>query len=389
MTTDPTRADEAPIPYLSLAAAIAAISVAGAGFGHSLPLFSLLLEEYGVGDFEIGLNTGIAAIAALIGAPFYPRMIAKTGLKVFVFLALATMVAPYLLIHAAGENIGLWYPLRFIFVIGGGALFAGSEIWINAVAPDRVRGRVIGLYGTCLALGFALGPLLLKLTGYQGFLPFAVGGAVFASAAIPLAIAAAPAVEPHSEGSIFKEMRRDPVLFGSASMFAGVETAMLVFLPILALELGHGVGIGAQLLTVYGVGLLLAQVPVGWLSEIFNPRKVMAGCALIAAVLALMIPAVQAWVLPLYAVLFVWGAAVGGIYTTGLVSVGNTYKGTRLAAANTGFVFAYALGGVIGPLVAGGLRGGIGPNGMIAGIALSLGLYAWAAARRGAAAGAA
>ena len=385
MSADP-QADAHPetaesLPWLSLAASIMAISVVGAGFGHSLPLFSFLLESYGASDVTIGLNTAFAAISALLCAPYYPRMIAQFGLKLFIFGCLIIMVLPYLLVHTAGEQIIWWYPLRFIFSVGGAGLFAASEIWVNGIAPDRLRGKIIGIYGTCLALGFALGPLLLNVTGYEGFLPFLAGAAVFSSAALPLFFVTPPKVAEDRGGSIFKALKSDPVLFTAPAMFAGVESAMLIFLPVLALEIGHGVGVGAQSLTVYGFGILAAQIPIGQLADQFAPRRVVAWCATLGAGFALFIPAVQTQVLALYAVLFIWGGMVGGLYTAGLVVIGNTFKGTALAAANTAFVFAYAGGAIAGPLFAGTVRQIFGPQGLAIGIALALGIYAWAARR--------
>lgn len=370
-----------PIPLMSLVAAIAAISVVGVGFGHSLPLFSVLLEKYGASDFVIGTNTAFAAISALLCAPFYPRIIAAVGLRLFMVFSLAIMVTPYLLVYWAGERIWLWYPLRFIFSVGGAGVFAASEIWINGLVPDRVRGKMLGIYATCLALGFALGPLIIARTGYEGFVPFAAGAAVFGAAAIPLLFVRAPQFEEDRHGNIFTPIRDYPVAFGAAAMFAGVESAMLIFLPILALELGYGVGVGATAVTVYGLGLVAAQLPVGFLADRFEARRVIAGCALLGAVLALSVPAAQASILLFFPVLFIWGGAVGGLYTAGLVVVGNTFKGSALAAANTGFVFAYAAGAVLGPFIAGAVRYGLGAKGLMVVIAAVLGGYALAARR--------
>jgi MFS family permease len=204
---------------------------------------------------------------------------------------------------------------------------------------------------------------------------------VFAAAALPLFLARAPIVAPSSERTIFKPIKKDPILFASASMFAGTETAMLIFLPILALELGHGGDVGAQSLTVYGLGLLLAQIPIGQLADRFPPRRVMAGCAALAAGLAVLVPMMQESVAALFAVLFFWGGAVGGIYTAGLVALGNRFKGESLTAANTGFVFTYAAGGVIGALMAGAVRDLFGPTGLIVMIVAALAIYAVAAHR--------
>jgi MFS family permease len=164
-------------------------------------------------------------------------------------------------------------------------------------------------------------------------------------------------------------------------MFSGVEGAMLIFLPVLALELGFSVGEGARLLTIYGIGLLLAQIPVGQLADVRPPRMVMAWCAGLSAVLLLLVPLTGGSLWLLSGVLFLWGGAVGGIYTAGLVTMGNRFKGEELAAANTGFVFSYAVGAVVGPLAAGGLRDLFGPIGLTGGLVVALGLYALAARR--------
>ncbi|MEM9840325.1 MAG: MFS transporter [Pseudomonadota bacterium] len=374
-------AESQGIPVLSLIAAIMAISVVGIGFGHSLPLFSVLLEEYGASDFVIGSNTAFAAISALLCSPFYPRIISLIGLRFFMVISLLIMVVPYLLVHWAGERIWLWFPLRFIFSVGGAGVFAASEIWINGLVPDRIRGKILGVYATCLALGFALGPLIIAKTGYEGFLPFAVGAAVFASAAVPLLFVRAPQFEENEHGSIFDPIKRFPVVFGASAMFAGVESAMLIFLPILALELGYGIGIGAWAVTVYGFGLVAAQLPVGALADRYPAKVVMSVCAIFGAALALTVPVAQTHLYLLFPVLFVWGGAVGGLYTAGLVVVGNTFKGSALAAANTGFVFTYAVGAVLGPFIAGAARWGLGANGLMVVLALVLGAYAVAARR--------
>ncbi|NRA29951.1 MAG: MFS transporter [Parvularculaceae bacterium] len=385
--TEAAPDNETSIPWASLSAAIAAISVAGLGFGHSLPLFTYVLKSHGAADWVIGNNAAFGAIASLLGAPFYPRIIAKIGLKAFIVLSLLTMIIPYLFVFWAGDQLWMWYPLRFIFGAGGAGLFAASEIWINGIAPDKIRGKVIGVYGTMLALGFAAGPAILTATGYEGYLPWVVGAAVYGLAAVPLFFVRAPkAADEANDGSIFPPMLKSPVLFGAAAIFAGVESAMLIFLPILALELGYGVGIGALSVTVYGVGLLAAQIPVGQLADMFPARRVMGACAIAGAVLALFIPIVQSNLWALYAVLFVWGGAVGGIYTAGLVVIGNTFKGTALAVANTAFVFTYAAGAVLGPFSAGIDRSAAGANGLMFGLVVVLSAYAWAAWRSGRAA---
>ena len=66
---------------LGLIAAIAAISVAGLGFGHSIPLFSVLLERAGASGLVNGTAAAAGALAVIVATPFYPRLIGRVGLK--------------------------------------------------------------------------------------------------------------------------------------------------------------------------------------------------------------------------------------------------------------------------------------------------------------------
>ena len=179
---DPAPAATSPAPSasrqrtLGLVAAISAISVAGLGFGHSIPLFSVLLDRAGASGFANGSASAAGALAVILATPFYPRFIARLGLKRFLLLSVLVMVAGYAAIYASRDHVWAWYPLRFVFSAGASGMFVGSEVWINGAADKATRGRLIGLYSTCLALGFSMGPLLLGVTGYDGAAPFVVGG---------------------------------------------------------------------------------------------------------------------------------------------------------------------------------------------------------------------
>ena len=373
---------------LGVAAAIAAISVAGIGFGHSIPLFSVLLDRAGASGWQNGAATAAGAVAVVAATPFYPRVIRKVGLKPFLLVSVAVMVAAYACVFAVRETIWAWYPLRFVFSMGASGMFVGSEIWINGAATRENRGRLIGLYSTCLALGFMTGPLLLERTGYDGLLPFLVGGAVFASAALPVLIARAPAAEPESEGDaeVLPVMASAPVTFGASSTFGAVESALLVFLPLLVIAAGFGEAASARVVAVYGLGLVALQYALGAAAGRFGITHVLWLCALGAAGLAALLPLADGGLPTLYPVVFLLGGLVQGISTVGLVLVGDRFEGPRLAAASTGYATAWGLGAIVGPLVAGGVKDAGGFDAMLWLVTALLGAYALAAfARRGAA----
>ena len=373
---------------LGVVAAIAAISVAGIGFGHSIPLFSVLLDRAGAAGWQNGGATAAGALAVVLATPFYPRVIARVGLKAFLLLSVLVMVGAYACVFAVREVVWAWYPLRFVFSMGASGMFVGSEIWINGAATRASRGKLIGLYSTCLALGFATGPLLLERTGYDGALPFLVGGAVFASAAVPILLAKAPATEPEDEADahVLPLLRRAPVTFGASAVFGAVESTLLVFLPLLVLAAGFGETVSARVVAVYGFGLVAFQFALGQAADRFGITRTLWLCAAGAAGIAAVLPPLTGTLWQLYPSVFVLGGLVAGLSTVGLVLLGDRFEGPRLAAASTGYATAWGIGAMIGP-TAGGIAKDVGGFAWTVWlVAAVLGAYALAAfARRGAA----
>jgi len=53
-------------------------------------------------------------------------------------------------------NVWAWFPIRFALGLGTELVFIAGDIWINQLAEERTRGRLIGVYGMFLHGGFAL-----------------------------------------------------------------------------------------------------------------------------------------------------------------------------------------------------------------------------------------
>ena len=365
------------VPWRDLVGPIAAVAVTGIAFGHSLPLFSILLELYGASDSAIGLNTGAAALAALLVTPFFPPLIIRMGHKPFILCCLLAMPITYGALYLAGDNIPLWYPLRFLFGAAAAGLFVASEIWINSVAPPSLRGRIIGIYGTCLAVGFALGPLLIDVFGYEGVIPFGMGMVIFASAAVPILFSPPPPAAVHDAAkSFFSLLPKAPVTFGAAAIFAGIESALLVFLPVFALENGWGAEIGARAITAYGFGIVAFQYLIGRLSDTMGYNRTLFACAIGSIGAAILFWMVSGSIFASYGVLFFFGGLIAGVYTVGLTLIGDRFGAEELAAANTGFVFAYGAGAVVTPVLGGVVRDLAGATGLNIYLIVILGLYA-------------
>ena len=87
----------------------------------------------------------------------------------------------------------------------------------------------------------------------------------------------------------------------------------------------------------------------------------------------------------LWPLLFVLGAAAGGVYTVPLIIVGQRFRGADLVAANASIGVIWGLGNLTGPAVAGiGMRA-IGANGLpmvlTAVTVVFLAVFAWCSVR--------
>ncbi|MCD2181318.1 MFS transporter [Rhizobium sp. GN54] len=365
------------IHWRSLIAAMASIAAVGIAIGLGLPLLSIIMEKRGIPTTLIGLNSAMAGVAAMLCAPFTARLAHR-------FSTSTVMVAAIVL--AAGSSLGfyyiqnfwLWFPLRIVFHGATTMVFILSEFWINAAAPPRRRGLVLGIYATVLALGFANGPLLFSLLGSDGPLPFAVGALVILLAAVPILIARkeSPDIYEKPEMHFMRYILLVPTATAAVFVFGAVQVGGLSLFPVYATRAGFSESQAALLLTVMGVGNFLFQIPLGLLSDhMKDRRRLLSIMALVGMVGAASLPLLsQNWLLMAVVLLF-WGGCVSGLYTVGLSHLGSRLTGADLAAANAAFIFCYAVGTVAGPQVVGVAIDVAGDDGFAWSIAFFFGLY--------------
>lgn len=347
-------------------AAIASISAVGMGMGLSFPLLSLLMEQRGTPASIIGANTATAGIAAMMVVPFVTPVARKLGvvnaMLASILISLLCLCGFYLT-----ANLPIWFVLRFIFSACITTLFILSEFWINSASEEKNRGLILGIYGTVLSLGFALGPGILSLVGTNGVLPFLIGGSIIVSAMLPIMLGRNN--EPHLERSektpsVLPYLFMVPLATMAGFVFGAAEQIELALLPVFAIKVGYEEQVAALLLTIVGLGNVALQIPLGmWSDRAKDRRIVLLVCAVIGVIGAILIPLTASigWILAI--VLFIYGGIISGMYTVGLAHLGSRLKGTDLAQANAAFVLCYGLGMTMGPQSAGIAMDVMGPSG--------------------------
>ncbi|MGX5665799.1 MFS transporter [Rhizobium daejeonense] len=339
---------------ISRIAVILTVAMFGLTYSLSAPLIALEMVARGASQSLVGANAAMHAIGVLVVALVLPSVVSKVGPRRLILLSLVVSAAVLVAI-ALVDNIWLWFPLRLLLGMASEALFVLSETWINALSTESTRARFMAIYTAALSLGLALGPLLLSLIGSHGTLPFMVGAVIALAAAsfVLLPMVRAPAFEKPSSGNPLRFLRLAPVAIGAIVLNAAVETAGLSFLALYAVGLGWNADDAAQLMFVMMGGAILLQLPIGWLGDLFDRRKLVLACALVAAAGAALWPWALAYPFATYALLFVWGGVFVGIYTLTLTIVGSRFSDGDLVGIYALMGLAWGAGALVGPLAAG------------------------------------
>ncbi|MGL4405933.1 MAG: MFS transporter, partial [Notoacmeibacter sp.] len=326
-------------------AAIATISVVGMSLGITVPLLSVLMEKQGHSASMIGANTAVAGVAALLAAPFGPRIAQILGVQRAIFLMISLVVGCFLGFNAF-RSLEVWFALRFVLGFSVTVLFLLSEFWISAATPQSKRGLMFGIYATVLSLGFAIGPAIFAKIGSEGSMAFYVGAAVVALALVPVVIAWRNKV-PVNDGRIggfLPFLWLVPSATAAVLVYGSVETGGFSLFPVYGTRMGLDEANAALLLSTIGLGNVLLQIPIGIISDRVSDRRyVLLGCAVIGLLGMALLPfTISNWWWAA-TVLFFWGGVVAGLYTVGLAHLSARVPVAQLAQANAAFVFCYGV----------------------------------------------
>lgn len=350
----------------SLTCVIASVTLATLNYGITFPLLALILERQGVEKGLIGLSTAASAMAVILSAPLSSRLMLALGPRRLLLGAMLLSAAIYGLLPTF-PNYWAWFPLRFLLGCCGSVIWVASEAWINTMAPDEKRGRIIAIYATASSAGMALGPLLLLITGSNGFPPFIVAASFSLVGCVITLFAgrAVPRLEGRPSVHFLRFLLLAPMPYLLNLLFAAVGEAFHTFFAIYAVDHGTSEQRAFMIMTVMSLGGIALQYPLGWLADHMNRRLLFLLCVLVSIGGFLLVPfAIGAAYLGL-ALFFFCGGIFAMLYSFGVIMLGERFTGSDLATASAVFTLMWGLGTLTGPVIAGAAMDHLGSPGLI------------------------
>ncbi|TCW86482.1 MFS transporter [Burkholderia sp. SRS-46] len=350
-------------------ALILSVAVVGLGTGATLPLTALALTEAGHGTNVVGMMTAAQALGGLAIVPFVTALARHIGSRRAIVVSVVLLAAATALMQFTSDLI-LWGVLRVLCGAALMLLFTIGEAWVNQLADDSTRGRVVAIYATNFTLFQMAGPVLVSQIAGATSIRFALCGALFLLALPTLAtIRRAPLAgdDAHHEAHDrwLDVLPRMPALIIGTGFFALFDTLALSLLPLYAMDRGVASATAVLLASIMLFGDTAMQFPIGWLADKLGRERVHLGAGWIVLAGLPLLPFVitNPWLC--WPLLFVLGAAAGSIYTLSLVACGERFRGAALVTASSLVSASWSAASFGGPLVAGALMEQLGSNALV------------------------
>lgn len=329
--------------------------------GLMVTLVTLRATDLGFTQTEITFMQAAYPLAAIFGCIIAPKIVATVG-HIRTFGALASLCSISALVHMVTDDPFSWAAMRALAGFCFPGLYVVAESWLNGRATNRTRAALLSVYFITQTGGAALGQLLLYLPDSRGILLFVIVSVLISLSLVPMLLSARQnqTFEEPARLGVWELFRISPLGLSVGFLNGLSQGAFYVGLGLFGVALGlSGDRIG--LLVAAGMlGGMLAQFPLGALSDRIDRRLVIAGAAILAFLASLAVAfisqlsdagiAAGGW---LFAAVGLVGAFMLPLYSLSVAHCNDRLTPAQMVAASGALVLVMNVGIFLGPLVGG------------------------------------
>lgn len=334
------------------------------GNGMQASLLGIRGEIEAFSTLEMSLMVSAYFIGFLGGSRSAPEMIRRVG-HVRVFAALASLISAVIILFPAAPDPWIWTAARVLVGFCFSAVYVTAESWLNNAATNDTRGQALSAYMIVQTSGIVVSQVLLNVGDPSGYLLFVIPSILVSLAITPilLSISPTPAFDTTHPTSIKELWGYSPL--GCVGMFllGGIFAAQFGMSAVYGTAADLSVAEISIFVSMFFVGSIITQFPIGWLSDRMDRRVLIVAVAALGGVGAVVGGLLGGNFYMLLAAAFLMGGSANPLYSLLIAHTNDFLDPDDMAGASGGLIFLNGLGAISGPLITGWAMNVVGPGG--------------------------
>jgi MFS family permease len=306
----------------------------------------------GFSTFTTGIMMSGYFIGIFIGSFVAPRLVKRVG-HIRVFSALASLASISILFHGVYVDPWLWMAMRVVTGISFAGFFVVTESWLNDRASNETRGKILSVYMLIITGSMGAGQFLLTLAKPEAIDLFILISVIISFGLIPilLTVRPAPSFDTSSKMSIIDLYRASPLAVIGNCLTGMAHGTIFGLGAIYASEVLVELSAIAWFMACFMIGSLISNWPVGYLSDRFGRRAIMAALSIISIVCCLLAIATPKDSISFYLVILALGGAAMPMYSICVAYANDRLEPHQIVAASGSLVTVSGIGLMTGPIV--------------------------------------
>ena len=350
------------------------------GNGLQGTLLGLRGDMEGFSTFALSVVMSAYFVGFLFSSQLTPKLIGRVG-HVRVFAALGSTISAVLIMYPMLVDPWVWTFGRVVIGFCFCGVYVTAESWLNDASTNETRGQALSLYLMVQMAGIVAAQYIVSQGDVSGYILFILPSIFVSLAFAPILLSIRPMPQFAQTKPMTIRSLIDASPLGCVGMFllGGVFSAQFGMSAIYGARVGLSVSQISVFVSVIYVAALVAQYPIGWLSDRLDRRLLIMGVGFVGGLGALLAYAVP----DNFTIILISAAILGGtsnpLYAL-LIAYTNDYlEKEDMAAASGGLLFINGIGAIAGPIIVGAMMDGLGVNGywmFSAVLMLIMGVYA-------------
>lgn len=324
----------------------------GSGLFHTL--LPLRLVADGHGAEAVGLVVGAEGAGFLLGCIGSVRLIRSVG-EVRAYAALSASSAVLILSLGTQPPLIAFMAIQAVIGFSNAGQSVVIESWMNAMVPNRSRGRMLTLYVVLLGLFYGLGQLLATDIDPAGLPLLMLTAAFYLAAIVPVTAiwVGEPQLHVPMGVRLFHTFKVSPIGALACLITGLISSTFSSIGPLYGLDMNFPQKTIVLLMAATQLGALFLQFPLGYLSDRTDRGVMMLWLAIALALLCagflLVDGTTPVWV---FLILFsVFGGISEIFYPLGVAHANDAAEPREFVPLSSNLLLIWAFGGTVGPAV--------------------------------------